>query len=388
MRILFVSTHVNPLASPRDGDAQRTRLLLQACTQIADVDLVTFAGPAEATMQRVRVVYDKYSRPTTARYNRVSKWTSVLPFTGLDAMFPVSKSVESKLDDILISEDYDFIVSRYFSRTYSCGLWKYRKKLIIDFDDSIQSFFLNQIQPTSTTSFRLRMYLASKKVQCLSRKIVNGVHTAFFSDAQQARANKAIHLPNVPYYTESCGLQQFSDKNRRILFVGQLDYIPNREGVEHFLKEVYLPLSKRLPDMEMHIVGSLHDEEVRKRWQEDFPRVTVTGFVDDLQSEYEQAHVVVVPIYKCGGTNIKLLEAMNMNRACVTTKNVVEKMGWKSGNKECFFAAENDREFEQYVEKLLTDCDLNVKIAGQGRAFMAKYYSSDAFCQIFTDNVK
>lgn len=387
MRILFVSVMTNPLNAPKDGDAQRTRLLLKACSRIAEVDLLTFAGKSEGRMDNVQVVYDnKISRRQHVESGRFKKWVKVMPFTRKQALLPVDERLESIIDSIVQLGNYDIIVSRYFHRTVLCGLWKYQERLVVDFDDSPSSLFLNQISDESTLSLRIRMRLAAKKITGISEAAVKQIKTAFFSNKEQAVLSHGVFLPNIPLYGERCNNVDFKVQGPRILFVGLLDYLPNKQGVEHFLKKVYLSLHDRLPQVEMHIVGSLSDDNTRVRWQS-FPNVTVTGFVEDLQKEYAEARVVVVPIYQCGGTNIKMLEAMKMNRACVTTSIVTDRLDWQSENGKSFMSAHSDSEFVQYTEMLLTDNSLNVKIAEQGMAFMEQYYSFESFCRIVELNL-
>ncbi len=379
MKVLFVSVMSNPLNHPKDGDAQRTRLLLQACAKIAEVDLITFAGKSDGEMDRVKVVYDKRIYNHETKLSRLEKWITVLPVTGINALFPINKRYESIVDGIVQSGGYDFIVSRYFHRTLLCGLWKYHDKLVLDFDDSPSSFFINQIDSNSTTSFKIRARLAAWKSEKISKKAVKKIYAAFFSDVSLAKAYKAWHLPNIPYYDYICPLPDFDTKHRRILFVGQLDYLPNRKGLDRFFDRIYLPLVNKNPNLEVHIVGSLSDNNVRERWM-GYPGVTICGFVEDLYREYEEAHLVVIPIYQCGGTNIKLLEAMKMNRACVTTKTVVDKLNLNLDNGYAYYAAANDDEFVKCLELLLKDDQLNVKMATAGRREVEKYYSFDAFC--------
>ena len=49
------------------------------------------------------------------------------------------------------------------------------------------------------------------------------------------------------------------------------------------------------------------------------PRVTLTGFVSDLRPHLAEAAVVVVPLRLGGGTRLKIVEAMAMGKAIVST---------------------------------------------------------------------
>lgn len=371
MRILFVSSFKGFQEAPVNGDAQRTRLLYEACARIADVDEVAFDGLFQSRFPN----------------GKLKKWTVLLPWSKPTDWFLVDSHMEAVIDDAVINGKYDYIVARYFIRAIPCGLWKYRDKLVVDFDDALPFFFLNQLSPSSAATTRFRLKLTAWRAKAIARNAVRGMHAAFFAEEAEAKTNHGTFLPNIPYYTESCPDADMSAPVKRILFVGQLEYQPNKEGLDRFLEKVYLPLIIRLPNVEMHVVGLIKNETLRKRWQS-YPGVIVTGFVDDLKREYEQSHVVVVPIYKCGATNIKLLEAMAMNRACVSTKEACSKINEHFENGKDLYAAADDKEFVEMLFALLTDEKENLRIAHNGKAVMDCYYSFDSFCEIVKNAIE
>lgn len=371
MRILFVSTHTNPLKAPINGDAQRTCWLYEACRRIAEVDVISFEGEPDQT-------------PPPGKWR---KWTALLPFSKVTALFPVDPHKETVIDEAVKTGNYDYIVARYFYRAIPCGLWKYRKKLIVDFDDALSFFFLNQLTPNAASTTRVRLNLSARKARSIMRRAVRKMHAAFFADEVTAKESQGIFLPNIPFYKDSCSDVDMNVPIKRILFVGQLDYQPNKEGLTHFLERVYKPLRERLPNVEMHVVGLIKDNALRQHW-ENYEGVTVTGFVDDLKQEYEQSHVVVVPVYRGGATNIKLLESMAMNRACVTTSEAFEKLSGPFEKGRELYVAANDNEFVEKLSALLTDEQLNNNVAHQGKTVMDRYYSFDAFCNIVKSNIE
>ena len=365
MRILFVSANTDPRIPPVNGDAQRTRLLYEACKRIADVEVISFAGKPERLKYR----------------GRLKKWLALSPFSEVTALFPVDLQREAAIDAEVQKGNYDYIVVRYLYYAISCGLWKYQDKLVVDFDDALPFFFLNQLTPDTVLTRYIRLKLSAKRAEHLAPKAVGKMHAAFFAEETTAMANHATFLPNIPFYSGSCPDAEMSAPSKRMVFVGQLEYQPNREGLNHFLEHVYMPLRERLPNVEIHLVGMINDDALRQQWQ-NYPGVTVTGFVDDLRQEYEQSLVAVVPVYRCGATNIKLLEAMVMNRACVTTKEAFEKMNGQFENGRDLYAAANDEEYVEMLAKLLTDDEENRRIAHNGKSVMNQYFSFDAFCEI------
>lgn len=380
MRILFVSG-ANPFGTAISGDMQRSRLLLKALARLGEVDVVTFSGDAVSNLDHVRLVFSKTMDWEVRVTGKVKKWMAAMPFGDVSSIFPVNREQESILDGIIGQGDYDVIVSRYLFRTSACGLLKYWDRLLVDFDDDPQFYFTQQITPSSSLFRKTRLSLSARKVDRLTRELTRRLRGAFFSHEKVAMRYKGIHLPNIPFYNTSCQDADFGKPFRKLLFVGLLDYAPNRDGIDHFLSKVYLPLKEKLPQLEFDIVGYLSKPVVAERWGQ-FPGVTLCGFVEDVRSKYEESHVVVVPVYECGGTNIKLLEAMQMNRACVTTGEAFAKMNGRFQKKTDLYVADTDLEFVDALYALLTDEQENRKVANSGKSVMEQYYSMDAFCDI------
>jgi glycosyltransferase involved in cell wall biosynthesis len=378
MKILFVSTDTNPFGQLSSGDAQRTRLLLRACSMIGDVDVVTFAEEAISDIENVHIAYSGPigNRPVWER--RSDKWSCLSPCCTIKSLFPIDRNRERLLDDIIRAINYDLIVVRYLFRAAPCGLLKYADRLAIDFDDDLPFFFLNQLSGRQPLSSRIRLHLSAIKARNLTPRYVTSLRAAFYSEQTAAQRNGGTFLPNIPYYPATCDGADFNTPYRRLLFVGQLDYPPNRDGLDHFLEHVYLPLKKAMTQLEMHITGSLRDKHCAERWQ-GYPGVTLTGFVDDIQQEYQACHLVVAPIYRCGGSNIKILEALQMGRACVTTSDALAHFRPTLENHTDIVGAATDKEYIDAIKHLVSDSEANSAMAINGRAKVQQHYSFDAF---------
>ena len=108
----------------------------------------------------------------------------------------------------------------------------------------------------------------------------------------------------------------------RLLFVGSLDYPPNRDAVEE-LVEVHLPvLRAACPELEVRLVGQDGDGELTRMARA--RGVEAVGRVDDLVPHYRESTAVYLPIRGGGGTRIKVLEAFAMGRPVLSTAVGVE----------------------------------------------------------------
>jgi glycosyltransferase involved in cell wall biosynthesis len=101
-----------------------------------------------------------------------------------------------------------------------------------------------------------------------------------------------------------------------MLFVGALDYEPNTEAVEWFVREVLPRVRARVPHATVRIVGRGAD---RVGWVRGEPGVVLVGPVDDLSVELDAADVSVVPIRVGAGTRLKVVEALANHLPIVTT---------------------------------------------------------------------
>ncbi|MDR2853984.1 MAG: glycosyltransferase, partial [Prevotellaceae bacterium] len=99
----------------------------------------------------------------------------------------------------------------------------------------------------------------------------------------------------------------------------------------------------------------------------------------DLQAEYEKSRVVIVPIYQGAGTNIKVVEALQMNRACVVTEFATRGLSDVFEDGKDYFVAKNDKDFVEKLEKLLTNETLNIQTARNGKEKTLQHFSFNMF---------
>lgn len=384
MRILFVAPHINPFERPINGDTQRTQLLLRSCVAIGDVDVAMFVK-AESTLGiDARIVFAENVEPELRRISKVSKWLNLLRLWDTQALFPVDRKRERILDTIIAKNCYDLIVCRYFYRALACGLWKYRDRLVVDFDDALPFYFMEQIKPESNWNTAARMRIAAKEAVGITVRASRRMRHSFFSNSENLPKVKASFLPNVPFYQTSCGDVDFTVASPRLLFVGQIEYGPNQRGLDYFIKNIYARIQRRIPDIRLTIVGRYDNPQLRDKW-EAYHGVELKGFVDDLIAEYESCRVVVIPVYQCGGTNIKLLEAMQMNRACVATVEAASALGDGFSMGDDLYVVSKDQEFVDGVCRLLTDEVENRRVARNALNKMNQYYNFDTFSRIVSD---
>jgi glycosyltransferase involved in cell wall biosynthesis/GT2 family glycosyltransferase len=170
---------------------------------------------------------------------------------------------------------------------------------------------------------------------------------------------------------------------RRLLFIGSFAHLPNLMAVEFFLNHVW-PLLNRvtLHDVTLHIIaGARHEyylNHYRDRVSVDLAGadgIEVSGFVSDVRGAYRRAAVVVAPLVASAGTNIKVLEAMAMGRAIVSTPAGVNGLDLSPGND--FLLARTAAEMAAAIERLLTHPDERRRIEAAARQRVEREFGWD-----------
>lgn len=122
---------------------------------------------------------------------------------------------------------------------------------------------------------------------------------------------------------------------RCLLFIGSFAHLPNVLALDFFLNKVWPRIQHLHPSLHV-IAGAQHRyflDRYRDRVQLDLdrPNIQVDGFVADVRPAYRCAAVVVAPLVASAGTNIKIMEAMAMGKAIVSTPAGVHGLGLHPG---------------------------------------------------------
>jgi ribosomal protein S18 acetylase RimI-like enzyme len=157
---------------------------------------------------------------------------------------------------------------------------------------------------------------------------------------------------------------------RKLLFIGSFRHFPNIEAFRYLTEEI-LPVT---PEIDLTVVAGpnpwLHWTNYTGTLRP--PGNRILEFVADVRPLYHEANVVVVPTRESAGTNVKVLEAMAMERAVVSTSSGCAGLGCEHGVN--VWIADTAADFAAGIVKLLEDTPLRSKIAAAGRVHVEKRF--------------
>jgi GT2 family glycosyltransferase/glycosyltransferase involved in cell wall biosynthesis len=159
---------------------------------------------------------------------------------------------------------------------------------------------------------------------------------------------------------------------RRLLFIGSFAHRPNVLALEFFLREVW----PRLVNVKLHVIAGLRHERF---WDLQQPGVEVEGFVSDVRPAYRRATLVIAPLIASAGTNIKIMEAMAMGKAIVSTEAGIHGLELKRG--EDLIVADSADEIVHWITQLLDHPEERIALEYNARRTAEHVYNWDAIAE-------
>jgi glycosyltransferase involved in cell wall biosynthesis len=349
--------HAITLLTFDEGDAPLSPELAQACARI-----VRLPAPTRTVAQRVRTLAG-----------------SALP----DMAWRLwSEAFRDALRDIVRDEDPDVIqIEGIELARYAFELPTTRARVV--FDDHNCEYLLQQrafetdirrprrwhaalysrVQAGRLRAFERRVIVRADATLCVSEQdramllaltpdrpadvIYNGIDVAAYGGEAAAAASPPV-----------------------ILYTGKMDFRPNIDAALWFAQAVLPRVLAGRPDARFVIVGQKPGPRLDPLRAH--PSIEIVGAVDDIRPSIRSATVYVAPLLAGGGTRFKLLEAMAMRKAIVSTPLGAEGFAVTSGREMAL--ADAPAAFADAVLALIRDAARRETMGAAAHAFVSGTY--------------
>ncbi len=155
-------------------------------------------------------------------------------------------------------------------------------------------------------------------------------------------------------------------------FIGSLDWMPNQEGLEWFLEEIWKPrLSPAFPTLSFHIAGRTAPRWLRELQVE---RVHFHGEVPSSPDFLNRHSVMVVPLLSGGGMRAKILEGMALGKVVLSTSLGME--GIEAVHRQQCLLADSPGEWEEMVNWCYAQGEELAHLGHRARQFCVERYDN------------
>lgn len=154
-----------------------------------------------------------------------------------------------------------------------------------------------------------------------------------------------------------------------ILFIGNYDYLPNRDAALLLAREMFPQIQAHNPQAQLQLVGNAPPPELTALASE---AIIVTGRVPQVQDYLARATLFVCPLRIGAGIKNKVLEALAMGIPTVATPLSVEGIAVENGQHIMIAPL---AEMASVSVALLQNASLRDQLSAQGRALIEARYS-------------
>jgi polysaccharide biosynthesis protein PslH len=140
--------------------------------------------------------------------------------------------------------------------------------------------------------------------------------------------------------------------------------------VTYFVQEIWPRIAEAHPKARLKIIGGQAPRSLQALVR---PGVELTGFVPDLRPHLAEAAAVVVPLRLGGGTRLKIVEAMAMGKAIVSSTLGAEGIEAVPGRD--LLIEDQPAAFADAVSRLLAEPSLAARIGRSARQLAVQHYA-------------
>jgi glycosyltransferase involved in cell wall biosynthesis len=372
MKILYL-THGVPESQARGGNITSFYRIAQLARAGHEVVVFSLVTPEEADAGA-----DELSRiarvETVTAVPRASAWRYLVNL--LDPLpWPirkyVSRAADRRVREILSNERFDLVIGHSIhSATRLEAVRSATAAPFLLFAPNVQATIMDLYwrhlrNPASRLYARIQWGKTAAYEGAMASRFDR---VLVYSEADRAgllELSPEAEVEIVPVALDVAALARGEETEETdILFVGYFGWAPNLDSLSWFLDEILPLVHERRPETDVAIVGAGAPAWVGRLGERD-TRIRVHGWVEDAAPYFRRSRVVVVPLRIGSGVRVKIVQAMAMGRAIVTTSKGCEGLEVASG--EHLVVADEPSAFADEVVRLLDSPEERRALGSRGR---------------------
>lgn len=266
----------------------------------------------------------------------------------------ISPTFKAKLIKLLKAEEYDIVqLETLYLAPYVDIIRKYSKAKIVMRSHNVEHEIWKRVtENTSIGAKKWYLQLLTKRLENFEVDNLNKYDMLVSITQRDLDFFKKLGC-KIPTHVTPVGLElddytNISHQHKSkptFAFIGSLDWMPNTEGLEWLLNNVWPLVLAKNPAAEFHIAGrNTPTWLLEKNWE----NVTVHGEVPSAIDFMNQHDIMLVPLFSGSGMRVKILEGMALGKTIISTKIGLEGIHAKH-NKEVLIADE----IEQFANEML-----------------------------------
>ncbi len=265
-----------------------------------------------------------------------------------------NKELANRINELCKKNQYNFV---FFAEIATVQYKKYINNIPFYFDDhNVEYELIKRTAEYENFPKNIILKRESKLMKKVEFQALNESRNNFFVSERDLKTfsyskeiKKKSFVVNNTYANMKNDLAKINNIPT-LIFVGSLSWKPNKHGLLHFIKNIYIKLYLDNPSIKFNIVGSTINDEI-KEYDGKMNIKIYENAEEKLKNKLiDESWICVVPVYFGSGTRIKILEYWSHSKMVVSTKLGAEGLPSSRGT----LLVDEDTEIINSIQKLLS----------------------------------
>jgi len=290
-----------------------------------------------------------------------------------------SKDFETLITQTLQQQQFDIVqLEGLYLLPYVGAIKKFSQAKIVLRAHNVEHHVWQNLSDNYSNIFKKSLYRFNanslKPIEENPFQHIDALVTISSNDQTYFQKHQNIPCLNVPFGIDiDHYINSLENEALSLSFIGSLDWLPNIEAIYWFVDQVLPLIVQQFPNIKFHIAGRNMQNSIQKI---NHPNVIIEGEVPCAKKFIASHPVFVVPLLSGSGMRIKIIEAMALQTAVVSTP--LGASGIQCTHQSNILLAQTAQEFSECILSLLENEALRKKIAKNGWQLVEKHYNNEA----------
>ena len=301
-----------------------------------------------------------------------------------------SKEFEQKIAETLAEGKFDVILLEgiYLMR-YIDVIRKHTKTKVLLRPQNVEFVIWERLYKTETNWLKKQyLHLLTKRMRLFEVTNINlaDIVITVSQNDLDIFGKYGLRLPAaaIPTGYVFDALPEISNEEENaVAFIGGMDWMPNREGVEWFIDKVWPLVIAQIPDAKFYLAGRNFPDAIRNL---KVKGLVVVGEVEDAREFIISKSISIVPLFAGSGMRVKIVEAMALGRVVISTSVGAESLQYT--DRKNILIADDASGFANAIIKMLNDKQMRITMGKNAQQLILDVYDNRKICTDILDFCK
>lgn len=312
------------------------------------------------------------------RVNIIDAFSALVTSDSYNVSRFFSPDFNKRLIELLEENTYEVVhLESLFMTPYIHTIRKYSDAKVILRSHNLEHLIWERLaNSTGNTAKRIYLKHLSSKLKKYEYRTINevdGIAAISFEDTSRFKELNCkaplltipfgIDLDKYPYQTKT------DDQSNRLFHIGSMDWEPNKEAINWLLDDIWPNLADL--NIELHLAGRNMPGYITRQASD---KLKVHGEVPSAIGFMADYDIMIAPLLSGSGMRVKIIEAMGMGKAVITTKVGAEGISYTDG--ENIRIADTAEEIATAITELSQKPEEVKRIGDNARRLIESHYDN------------